>query len=137
MSRRGAGQQRQLVTPLAEAEEQRQQDRADEQPLAHRHRDRGGSRGGAEDEADRNRQHIENHDVLEHARVPGEQAEVRRGNQAERRPDPERRPIAAAPITTRRAERRRPAQPRPRRSAGVASADAADRPRGPSTSLIR
>ena len=129
MSRCGAGQQRQLVTPLAEAEEQRPQDRADEQPLAHRHRDHGRARRGAEHEADRDRQHIENHDVLQHARIRGEQRHVRRGNPAERRPQPERRgqrrgadDHAAAPSAA-------PGSSSPAAIGRCASADAADRPR--------
>ena len=59
------GEQHDLVTPLRERDEQRQQNGADDEPMADFdvHRDRAADR--AQHEADGDRQHVEDDDVLE------------------------------------------------------------------------
>ena len=73
MAGRAVGKQHQLVAPLAERQEQRQQDREDVEPVADRDVDRHGARGRAQHEADRDRQHVENDDVLQLAGVQRQQ----------------------------------------------------------------
>ena len=52
MGRRAVGQQDELVPPLGQRDEQRQQDRADEQPVADRDVDRHRAGDRAQHEAD-------------------------------------------------------------------------------------
>ena len=75
------GEQDQFVPPLAQREKQRQQDRQDQQPVADRDvdRDRAGDR--AQHEPDRDRQHVDDDDVLER---PGIECEQRRRSSARR-----------------------------------------------------
>ena len=93
-------QQDDLVPALGERNEQRQQNRADKQPVTDRHIDRHGARSGAKDEADGNRQHIQNHHVLQEHRVQRVQRDVADGNQeeppAERQRAAERAPAPSA-----------------------------------------
>ena len=69
-------QQHQFVPPLRQRDEQREQDRADEQPVADDDVDGDGACDGAQHETDGERQHVENHDVLQGTRVQQLQAEV-------------------------------------------------------------
>ena len=96
MFRRPVGQQRQFVPPLAEAQEQRQQDGAGQQPVADRYPDHQSARHGAQHETHRNRHHVEDDEVLEPAGICHLQRHVRCGRPTERRLKPERRRQAAA-----------------------------------------
>ncbi len=92
MAGRAVGEEHELVAPLAQREEQRQQDRQDQQPVADADVDHDGARRRAQHEADRYGQHVDDDDVLQRPGVEGEQADVRRAEQAEGRPEPERGP---------------------------------------------
>ena len=78
MAGRAVGEQHQLVPPLAERQEQRQQDRQDVEPVADRHVDHHGAGRGAQHEPDRDRQHVDDDDVLQRAGVERQQRQVRR-----------------------------------------------------------
>jgi len=54
-----------LVAPFGQRNEERQQNRADEQPVADFDVYDGGARDGAEDEPDRDRQHVDDDDMFE------------------------------------------------------------------------
>ena len=84
-------EQRDLVTPLRQAEEQRPEHRADQQPVTDVHANHQSSRHRPQHEADGDRHHIEDDDVLQRAGIDDEQREVRRRRHAERRPQRERR----------------------------------------------
>ncbi len=64
------------MSPLAQSEEQREQDRADEQPLADRHAHRHGSAQSSKHESAGNRQHVQNDQVFEDAAVCDNQTDV-------------------------------------------------------------
>ena len=53
------------MAALAEREKQRQQRRADEQPVADRDIDRHGAGNRTKDESCRDHQHVDDHDVLQ------------------------------------------------------------------------
>jgi hypothetical protein len=54
-----------LVAPLGQGQKQRQQDGADQQPLAHRHIDGGAPGRRPDHETERNREHVEDDLSLE------------------------------------------------------------------------
>ena len=64
------------MAALAQAEEQRQQDGAEQQPRADRHIDDQRARRGANHEPDGDRQDVENHQLLDGARVDELQGDV-------------------------------------------------------------
>ena len=87
--RRGiAGERAILVPPLPEGEEERDENRADEEPSRdlrlHRHR----ARHRAQHEASGHREHVEDDQVLEPDRVGGEEGAVAEGDQSEGGTDP-------------------------------------------------
>ena len=84
------GEQRQLVAAFAECDKQRQERGADEQPVADRYEDRGGAGCGAQREAGRDGEHVENDDVLEERRIRRQQSEIRGGGGEERKAERER-----------------------------------------------
>ena len=65
VTRRLVGEKHELVTALAERQEQRPEDRDEQQPVADRHVDdhRAGRR--AKHEPDRDREHVDDDDVLQ------------------------------------------------------------------------
>ena len=65
MARRLTGEQRELMAPFRQGDEQCQQDGADEQPMADLHVNRHGARHGPQHEPDRDRQHVDDDNVLE------------------------------------------------------------------------
>ena len=115
---RRVGQQRQLVPPLAQGDEQREQRRAHQQPMADGHGDRRRAGRRPQREARGDRQHVENDDVLQERRVGDQQHEIRRGRLKERpaqsptpRSSPPRRrsrAAASASVGLERARRDRP-----------------------------
>ena len=68
MARRAVGEQHDLVPAFRQRNEQRQQNRADEQPMADLDVDRHRSADRPQHEADRNRQHVDDDDVLQQDR---------------------------------------------------------------------
>ena len=76
MAGRPVRQEDQLVAPLAQRQEQRAQHRQDEQPVADRHVDRDRAGHGAQHEADGNRQHVDDHHVLQRAGIQHQQREI-------------------------------------------------------------
>ena len=98
MARGAVGEQHQLVPPLGQRDEQRQQNRADEQPVADDDVDHHGARDRAQDESDRNRQHVDDDDVLERAGVERLEDEIARGDAAETPTERECAARAAAPM---------------------------------------
>ncbi len=85
MARRTIGQQHELVATLAEREEQRQQDRQHVQPVADRHVDGHGPGGRPQHEPDRDREHVDDDDVLQRTGVERQQRHVRGRQHAEQR----------------------------------------------------
>ena len=83
MAGRAVGEQHELVAAFRQRDEQRQQDRADEQPVADLHVDRDGAGHRAQHEPDGDRQHVDDDDVLERAGVEREQRQIRRGDDEE------------------------------------------------------
>ena len=117
MADRAIGQQHQLLPPLAECEKQRAEQRQQQQPVADRHVDRDGPRRRPQDESDRDRQHVEDHDVLEPAEYSASSTTYDGGDGAKRHAQRERG-AERHDRDHRRPPRARPAQaPRPRRSA--------------------
>ena len=107
MAGRAVCEQHQFVPPLAEREEQRAENRQHVQPVADRHVDGDGARHRPQHESDRDRQHVEDHDVLERRRIQREQHDVRRRDGAEtarsartRRRAPRSASTAAPPSAT-------------------------------------
>ena len=88
MARRAVGEQHQLVPPLRQGKKEREQNGQDQQPVADRHVDRDRASGRAQHEPDRDRQHVDDHDVLERPGVKRQQADVGRRDRGERRTQP-------------------------------------------------
>ena len=87
---RAVREEHEFVPPLAEREKQREQDRQHVQPVADRDVDDDRTGRGTHHETDGNRQHVDDHDVLQRARVEREQRDVRRREEAKQGPQPER-----------------------------------------------
>ena len=112
------------MAALGEGQEEREQDRAHEQPVAEHHLDGQRARHRAQDEADRDREHVEDHDVLEAEGVGEVQGEVAERAEEEARaegPGDARRPAARRMAAATRAARSgsAPLAMRPRALRGV------------------
>jgi hypothetical protein len=91
MTGRIIGQQHQLVSALGQRDEQREKNRTDEQPMADDDIEHNGARHRAHHESYGNRQHIDDDDVFQRARVEGLKPDVSGGENAEPQPEHERR----------------------------------------------
>jgi len=70
-------ERRELVPALGEGQEEREEDRADEKPVAEHHLDGESPRHRPHDEAEGDREHVEDDDVLEDEGVREVEGEVR------------------------------------------------------------